>query len=80
MKQKVLKKNKNFFKKYFVNSKKVFTFALANLKQTMTEIKVLEEKFNFFKDFRERIRCGAEVFHNLKKVLKEKGYTIQWMY
>ena len=23
------------------------------------------------KDFRERIRCGAEVFHNLKKVLKE---------
>ncbi len=43
MKQKVLKKNKNFFKKYFVNSKKVFTFALANLKQTMTEIRVLEE-------------------------------------
>jgi len=43
VKQKVLKKNKNFFKKYFVNSKKVFTFALANLKQTMTEIKVLEE-------------------------------------
>ena len=27
------------------------------------------------KDFRERIRCGAEVFHNLKKVLKEKGYN-----
>ncbi|MBP3635332.1 MAG: phosphopyruvate hydratase [Bacilli bacterium] len=27
------------------------------------------------KDFKERIRCGAEVFHNLKKVLKEKGYN-----
>ena len=27
------------------------------------------------KDFRERIRCGAEVFHNLKKVLKEKEYN-----
>ena len=26
-------------------------------------------------DFKERIRCGAEVFHNLKKVLKEKGYN-----
>ena len=24
-------------------------------------------------DFKERIRCGAEIFHNLKKVLKEKG-------
>ena len=27
------------------------------------------------KDYKERIRCGAEVFHNLKKVLKEKGYN-----
>lgn len=27
------------------------------------------------KDFKERIRCGAEVFHNLKKVLKERGYN-----
>ncbi len=26
-------------------------------------------------DFKERIRCGAEVFHNLKKVLKQKGYN-----
>ena len=25
--------------------------------------------------FKERIRVGAEVFHNLKKVLKEKGYN-----
>ncbi len=28
------------------------------------------------KDFKERIRCAAEVFHNLKKVLKENGYSI----
>ena len=27
------------------------------------------------KDFKERIRCGAEVFHSLKKVLKENGYN-----
>ena len=26
-------------------------------------------------DFKERIRCGAEVFHNLKKVLKDNGYN-----
>ncbi|MCG2677819.1 phosphopyruvate hydratase, partial [bacterium] len=26
-------------------------------------------------DFRESLRIGAEVFHNLKKVLKEKGYS-----
>ena len=26
-------------------------------------------------NFRESLRMGAEVFHNLKKVLKEKGYT-----
>ena len=28
------------------------------------------------KDFRERIRCGAEVFHNLKKVLKENETSV----
>ncbi len=27
------------------------------------------------KEFKERIRIGAEVFHNLKKVLKQKGYN-----
>ena len=27
------------------------------------------------KTIRERVRIGAEVFHNLKKVLKEKGYN-----
>ncbi len=27
------------------------------------------------KDFKERIRCGSEVFHNLKKVLKQNGYN-----
>lgn len=27
------------------------------------------------KEFKERLRIGAEVFHNLKSVLKEKGYT-----
>lgn len=26
--------------------------------------------------FKERLRCGAEVFHTLKKILKEKGYSI----
>ena len=26
-------------------------------------------------DFKERIRCGAEVFHNLKKVLKDNEYN-----
>ena len=43
MKQKVLKK-KIFFQKIFCQFKKVFTFAPANLKQTMTEIKVLDEE------------------------------------
>jgi enolase len=28
------------------------------------------------KDFKERIRCGSEVFHSLKKVLKQKGYNV----
>ena len=28
-----------------------------------------------FKTFKEAIRCGAEVFHNLKKVLAKKGYV-----
>lgn len=27
------------------------------------------------KEFRERIRVGAEIFHHLKKVLQEKGYS-----
>ena len=27
------------------------------------------------KDIRERIRCGAEVFHNLKNILNKKGYS-----
>jgi len=27
------------------------------------------------KNFRESLRCGAEIFHNLKKVLKDKGYN-----
>lgn len=27
------------------------------------------------KDFKERIRVGAEIFHNLKKVLKQNGYN-----
>lgn len=28
------------------------------------------------KSFKERIRIGVEVYHNLKKVLKEKGYSV----
>lgn len=28
-----------------------------------------------FKTFKDAIRCGAEVFHNLKKVLTKKGYA-----
>ena len=28
-----------------------------------------------FKTFKDAIRCGAEVFHNLKKVLAKKGYA-----
>ena len=28
------------------------------------------------KTFKERLRVGAEVYHNLKKVLKEKGYSV----
>lgn len=27
-------------------------------------------------DYRERIRCGSEVFHSLKKVLKQRGYNV----
>lgn len=27
-------------------------------------------------DFKERIRMGAEIFHNLKKVLKKEGYSV----
>ncbi len=26
--------------------------------------------------FRERVRCGSEIFHALKKILKEKGYSV----
>ncbi len=28
------------------------------------------------KEFRERVRCGSEVFHALKSILKEKGYPV----
>jgi len=28
------------------------------------------------KNFKERLRIGVEVYHNLKKVLKEKGYSV----
>ena len=28
------------------------------------------------KSFKEKLRVGAEVYHNLKKVLKEKGYSV----
>lgn len=28
------------------------------------------------KTFKERLRIGAEIYHNLKKVLKEKGYSV----
>ena len=71
MKQKVLKKNKNFFKKYFVNSKKVFTFALANLKQTMTEIKVLEEA-------KEREIFEITIYNQVKKI-NQSEVNFEWV-
>ena len=41
--------------------KKVFTFALANLKQTMTEIKVLEEA-------KEREIFEITIYNQVKKI------------
>jgi hypothetical protein len=60
VKQKVLKKKK-FFQKIFCQFKKVFTFALANLKQTMTEIKVLEEA-------KEREIFEITIYNQVKKI------------